>query len=63
MQDQTRSFLNLMTVFIGQIPDKANREQLEYALARMQAITDGDLEGACTLVPPASVKPSDVHLR
>jgi hypothetical protein len=52
MQDQTKSFINLMTVFISQIPDEAHREQMEHALAKTKALIEGDEDALYHLVPP-----------
>jgi len=52
MQDQTKSFLNFMTVFIEQIPDDTHRKQMEHALAKTRALIEKDEDAAQHLVPP-----------
>jgi hypothetical protein len=52
MPDQTKSFLNFMTVFISQVPDPKVQRQLEYALTRTQAMMNHDEHTLATLEPP-----------
>jgi hypothetical protein len=57
MQDQTKFFINFMTVFISQVPDPQHRQQLEYALARTQALMAQDTDTIERLLPPHIPKP------
>jgi hypothetical protein len=52
MQDQTKSFINFMTVFIEQIPDETHRQQMQFALAKTRALIESDEYALQHLVPP-----------
>jgi hypothetical protein len=56
MPEQTKSFLNFMTIFIGHVHDTDLRAHLEHALATTKAVLEKDEHTLHQLVPPPPIQ-------